>query len=235
MSYSGAGESLQNRDYFSLKGRFFVKNAKTPTSEEEEDELRGKNFKKIEYKKKDGTTVEKWEQRIPYLTGQIIEAKDRDGKFGWEQLIILEDPATGEQAQISADKFMNAQMENLLNRMCNPEFNLGEEVKLVPYSKPKDNGKKGNNEGVVIYTKDEEGEYNVKVEKAFKAPEKGKKADHDCPSWNSVEGKGKDKGKFVWDNNDTIEYLDKAVAEAFARGFSVEAIVENAEEDDLPI
>lgn len=234
MSYSGAAEQQANRTFFSVANRrgrlFFVETRPAHTSDEEAEINKADGFKLYEYKNREGEEKVRWEKCIPSLIGRIKEVKERDGKYAVEQLFILEDPSTGDEAQISVNKYMNQVCENLMNRMCNPALNLGDVVKLVPYSRPKDNGKKGNNEGVVIFTG---ADFETKIEKAFPAPKKGEKPTHDCPSWNSTEGKGKDKGKLVWDNNDTIEYLDKAVAEALSKATVSETA--EVEEDDCPI
>jgi hypothetical protein len=211
MGFDGMGTPQVNREFFTMKGRNFIKVAKKPTSDDEAQALIDAGYQYYEYKNKDGELKSSYEMRFNNITGQIVACFEREGNFHIEQCIVIEDQ-NGEQAQISVKKYMNSQLENLMNRMCHPDFDVNQVVKLVPYSKPKVDGKKGYNEGVVIYMMDDQGRFIKKVEKGFKAPEKGKPADHDCPSWNSEKiTKGEDKGKVKWDNNDTIEYLDNVI------------------------
>lgn len=207
MAFNGMGAAQVNREFFTIKGRHFVKVAKKPTSEAEAEALIAQGYQKYEYTTKEGEIKSTYEMRFPNVTGQIIECFEREGNFAIEQCIVIQDE-NGEQAQIAVNKYMNSQLENLMNRMCNEDFDPNTVVKLVPYSKPKGEGKTGRNEGVLIYALDDKNNFTVKIEKAFKAPEKGKQPDHDCPSWESE----KKKGKVEWNNDATMEYLSNAVA-----------------------
>ena len=206
MGFDGMGAPQVNREFFTMKGRNFIKVAKKPTNDDEAKALLDAGFQYFEYKNKEGEVKFSYEMRFNNIEGQIVACFEREGNYHVEQCIVIED-RNGEQAQVSVKKYMNSQLENLMNRMCHPDFDINQVVKLVPYSKPKGDGKKGYNEGVVIYMMDEDNQFTVKVEKGFKAPEKGKKADHKCPSWDKEKKQGKD----VWNNDATMTYLCDAV------------------------
>lgn len=201
---SGLGQESGNRTFLSLKGRHFILKAEHPQTEEEAKALIAEGWKANHWTIKgageggaDKTGVT-YEKRFPSLIGQLKETFEHDGKYAVEQKFVVY-TENGESFQFSADKYMNSQVENLMNRMCNDDFDPSKPVKLVPYKKPKE-GKTGYNEGVMIFHLDEKGRYAELVKKEFTVENPG-----DYPKWEKKKVSGKDK----WNNDATMEFLTK--------------------------
>lgn len=205
MGFSGLGEERANREFFTIKRDFLSQSAPKTTSDEEYDQRIADGYKRYDYVNGDGEKKYTLEKRYPNIIGQIVKIFERKGNFDIEQCIVLKDQ-NGDEAQIAVPKYMNSQVENLMNRMCNDAYSPEMVVKLVPYRVAKGGGKKGYNEGVVIYLLDDKDRFTVKVEKAFTV-EGFKNGDHDMPPWESSKGTGKNKGKLVWNNDASVDYL----------------------------
>lgn len=192
---TGLPEPSSERTFLVIKGREFVLKAKAPQSEEEAAELLAQGFKKRDWTfgDKSGTAYEK---RYPNITGQLKSTFESESDFGVDQKFVVFD-ANGESYQLSGSKYMNSQVENLMNRMCNDTFDPSKPVQLVPYKRKRESGN-GYNEGVLIYHLDDKGRYSVKVEKAFTVDNPG-----DMPKWEKKKVSGKDK----WNNDKAIEFL----------------------------
>ena len=196
--------------FLSVRGRLFIEKSNT--------EVEGWDSYDWEVDGNSGTT---WFKPYKGIIGKIIKTFEvTHDTYDTEQKYLLQTKG-GNQIQVGIKKHMNSYNENLMKRMCNDEYKVDEVIKLVPYSKPKGEGKKGTNDGIMLFTEDEDGEFNHLVEKAYTVKNPG-----DCPSWNKeTPTKGKNKGKVIWDNDDCIDFL----TENLNTKFGVEV------EDDMPI
>ncbi len=218
---TGLGEERKNRTFLTVKGKEFILKAEQPTSKDEIAALLADGWKARDWETEDNSGTA-YEKRFPSLTGKIIQVFEHDGKYAVEQKIVVEDE-DGDTYQFSAKKYMNTQIENVMNRMCHDDFDPSKNVKLVPYKKPKENGN-GWNEGIMIFNEDEKGRYASLVPKAFTVAEPG-----DCPSWD----KKKVKGKIEWNNDATIEFLTQEVDKKFEDVTPAEESVEEEVPDNI--
>ena len=236
MSKTGLGEQTGDRTFLSIKGRDFVLRGPNPETPEEIQELLDDGYKARKWKNEVAkTSGVAYEKRFPSITGQLKQTFEREGNYDHEQVFVVFGE-NGDSYQFSAKKFMNSQVENLMNRMCNDMFDPSEVVKVVPYKKKKESGN-GYNEGVAIYKLDDKKRFAVLVPKAFTVAEPG-----DMPPWNKTT-KAK---KTVWDNDDAIMFLDgildekmKDVPEAdFSTAYPPEEVSDPVDEltsEDEPI
>jgi hypothetical protein len=220
----GLGEERGNRTFLKVRGKEFVMVAENPNGNKEAiDQLLADGWKANPWTVGENSGVN-YEKRFPNLTGKLVQAFEHDGKYAVEQKFVVEIEG-GDTFQFSAKKYMNTQVENLMNRMCNDDFDPNLVVKLVPYKKPKEN-KDGYNEGVMIFNADDKGRYINLVTKAFTVKEPG-----DCPSWD----KKKKAGKTEWNNDATMEFLSNAVEEKMKTVTAEVAETSEADStDDIP-
>ncbi len=155
------------------------------------------------------------------FTGTLKNIKVEEKKFG--EVFEMTFGDGGSDVQVSFNVYSQYGRDFMLKL---PELDLNKEFTLRPYDFEPEGKRRV---GISII---QDGD---KVDKYWSKEKPGKK-----PDWVETEGKGKDKGKTIWNNDDEMEYLKEAAMKKFGK-FTPEVTTEAtndaeevAEEDDLP-
>lgn len=120
-----------------------------------------------DYETSDGKTGTKYERIVNSLIGYIEDIQFRDGDFGMQIFIALDENFAGEKPVIALNTSAR-EAEDFMKKL--PNINLLKEVRLRPFNFE---GSEGDEvRGMEILQPDPSGEFNVKITNFFRDAEK---------------------------------------------------------------
>ncbi len=146
-----------------------------------------------------------WMIKDDAYEGRIIDIKIRDGKFGWELLIFIND---GQEKACIQMSLYSSFAEEFMKRLPNIDFDF--DVEIRPYDFTTDDGKR--RKGVSLYQGNKiENFYNKEYMDSLPIS-----SPDILPSWEKEEKKG----KVYWNNDAAINFLWNMIEQTILPGLN---------------